>query len=47
MKPHFTAGKDPRQKEKVVAEDEMITQHHQRNGHESKQTLGDSAHIHT
>ena len=42
MKPHFTAGKDPRQKEKGVAEDEMITQHHQRNGHESKQTLGDS-----
>ena len=36
------AGKDPRQKEKGVAEDEMITQHHQRNGHESKQTLGDS-----
>ena len=29
-------------KEKGVAEDEMITQHHQRNGHESKQTLGDS-----
>ena len=33
------AGKDWRQKEKGATEDEMITQHHQLNGHE---TPGDS-----
>ena len=32
--------KDWRQKEKGVAEDEMVRQHHQLNGHESEQTLG-------
>ena len=34
------AGKDWRQKEKGVAEDEMVRWHHQLNGHECKQTLG-------
>ena len=33
-------GKDERQKEKGVTEDEMIRWHHQLNGHESEQTLG-------
>ena len=42
IKPHYTdAGKDWRQKEKRVAEDEMIRYHHHHNGHESNQTLGD------
>ena len=36
------AGKDWRQKEKEVAEDEMARQHHQLNGHEFGQTLGNS-----
>ena len=36
------AGKDWRQKEKVVAEDEMVGWHHRLNRHESEQTLGDS-----
>ena len=36
------AGKDWRQKEKEVAEDEMVGWHHQLNGHESEQILGDS-----
>ena len=36
------AGKDERQKEKGAAEDEMVRQHHQLNGQESEQTLGDS-----
>ena len=36
------AGKDQRQKENRVAEDEMVRQHHQLNGHESEQTPGDS-----
>ena len=36
------AGKDWRQKKKGVAEDEMVRQHHQLNGHELKQTSGDS-----
>ena len=41
-------GKDPdnrkdwRSKEKGVAEDEMVRQHHQLSGQESEQTLGDS-----
>ena len=35
------AGKDWRQKEKRVAEDEMVGWHHQLNGHESDQVLGD------
>ena len=36
------AGKDGRQKEKEEAENEMVGWHHQLNGHESEQTLGDS-----
>ena len=36
------AGKDRRQEEKRVAEDEMVRQHHWLSGHESEQTLGDS-----
>ena len=36
------AGKDGRQKEKGVAEDEIVRNHHQLNGHEFEQTLGDS-----
>ena len=35
------AGKGWRQKEKGGSEDGMIRQHHQLNGHESEQTLGD------
>ena len=35
------AGKDRRQVEKGMTEDEMIGWHHQLNGHESEQTLGD------
>ena len=36
------AGNDWRQEEKWVAEDEMAGWHHQLNGHESEQTLGDA-----
>ena len=36
------AGKDWRQKEKRVAEDEMFRKHHWLNGYEFEQTLGDS-----
>jgi len=36
------AGKDWRQKEKGAAENEMVRQHHQLNGHEIEQTPGDS-----
>ena len=36
------AGKDRRQKEKRVAEDELIGWHHWLNGHEFKQIPGDS-----
>ena len=36
------AGKDRRQKETGVAEDEMVGWHHQLNGHESEQTSGGS-----
>ena len=35
------AGKDCRQKEKRASEDEMVVYHHQLNGHEFEQTLGD------
>ena len=35
------AGQDWRQKEKRVAEDEMVRECHQLNGHEFEQTLGD------
>ena len=36
------AEKDWGQEEKGAAEDEMVKQHHQLNGHEFEQTLGDS-----
>ena len=36
------AGKDWGQEEKGTAEDEMVGWHHQHNGHEFEQTLGDS-----
>ena len=36
------AGKDCRQEEKGMTEDEMAGWHHQLNGHEFVQTLGDS-----
>ena len=36
------AWKDGRQKEKTATEDEIVIWHHQLNGHESEQTLGDS-----
>ena len=36
------AGKDWKQKEKGVAEDEMVREHHRCNEHEFLQTLGDS-----
>ena len=36
------AGKDWRQEEKGMTEDEMVGWHHQHNGHEFKPTLGDS-----
>ena len=35
------AGKDGRQKEKRVTEDEMVGWHHRLNGHELGKTLGD------
>ena len=35
------AGKDSRQEEKGTTEDEMVGWHHQLNGHEFEQTLGD------
>ena len=34
-------GKDLGQEEKGTTEDEMVGWHHQLNGHESEQTLGD------
>ena len=36
------AGKDWRQEEKGMTEDEMVGWHHRFNGHEFEQTLGDS-----
>ena len=36
------AGKDRRREEKGTTEDEMVEWHHQHNGHEFEQTLGDS-----
>ena len=35
------AGKDLRQEEKGIAEDEMVGWHHQLNGHKFEQALGD------
>ena len=35
------AGKDLRQEEKGTTEDKMVEWHHQLNGHEFEQTLGD------
>ena len=37
----LVAGKDWRQEEKGVTEDEMVGWHHQLNGHEFEQALGD------
>ena len=34
------AGKDRKQEEKELTEDEMVGQHHQLNGHESEQAPG-------
>ena len=34
------AGKDRKQEEKELTEDEMVGRHHQLNGHESEQALG-------
>ena len=42
MKLGPNAGKDWRQEEKGVTEDEMVGWHHWLNGHELKQTLGAS-----
>ena len=39
---NLDAGKDWRQKEKRVTEDEMIRKHHWLSGHEFEQTPGDS-----
>ena len=39
---HPDAGKDRRQEEKVITEDEMFGWHHRLNGHQFEQTLGDS-----
>ena len=36
------AGKDLGQEEKGATEDEMVGWHHELNGHECEQTLGDS-----
>ena len=36
------AGKDWGEEEKVAIEDQMVGQHYRLNGHEFKQTLGDS-----
>ena len=36
------AGKDRRQEEKGMAENQMVGWHHQLNGHKSEQTQGDS-----
>ena len=36
------AGKDQRQEERGASEDEMVRLHHQHNGHELQETLGDS-----
>ena len=36
------AGKDRKQEEKGMAEDEMVRYHHQLSGHEFEQTPGDS-----
>ena len=36
------AGKDRRQEEKGMTEDKMVQWHHQINGHELEQTLGDN-----
>ena len=38
---HSNAGKDGGQEEKGATEDETVGWHHQLNGHELEQTLGD------
>ena len=42
LRKDLDAGKDWRQKEKGVTEDEMVRWHHQLNGHEFEQTPGNS-----
>ena len=42
LKKNTDAGKDRKQEEKGMAEDEMVRYHHQLSGHEFEQTLGDS-----
>ena len=42
LKMSLMLGKDWRQREKGLAEGEMVRQHHRLNGHESEQTPGDS-----
>ena len=42
LEKNLDAGKDWRQKEKRVAEDEIVRQHHWLNSHGFEQTLGDS-----
>ena len=37
----YLSGKDRRQEEKGTTEDKMVGWHHQLNGHESEQALGD------
>ena len=39
---HSNAGKDGGQEEKGATEDETVGWHHQLNGHEFEQALGDS-----
>ena len=38
----FDAGRDWRQEQKGTTEDEMVRWHHQLNGHEFEQIMGDS-----
>ena len=42
LKKNTDAGKDRKQEEKGMAEDEMVRYHHQLSGHEFEQTPGDS-----
>ena len=42
MEKTLILGKTEAKRGRVVAEDEMVRQHHQFNGHECEQTLGDN-----
>ena len=42
IRKHPDAGKDWKQEEKGMTEDKMVRWHHQLNGHEFEQALGDS-----